>query len=147
MNERIRQLLAGYVDGELSEAERHEVEQALDKSAELRSELEDFQRLKEVTAVVKYADLPDEVWEGYWQSIYRKTERGLGWILLSVGAIILLLFGGYEVFRGLYTNAEVPLWLKVGITGVAAGLIFLVVSYGRQRLFAYRRDRYREVMK
>jgi hypothetical protein len=142
-----RELLAGYVDGELSDEERETFEAELAADAELRKELEEFQKLEEVTGMVKYADLPDEVWDNYWQSIYRKTERGFGWILLSLGAIVLLCFGLYEAMSELYMNPEAPLWLKFGLTVGGAGVIFLLVSYGRERLFAYNRDRYKEVMK
>ncbi len=147
MDERLRQLLAGYVDGELSESERATFESELAKSAELRAELEEFKKLKEVTGTMKYADLPDEVWESYWASVYRKTERGLGWILLSISAILLLCFGAWHLFSGLWTSPEIPLWAKIGISGATVGAIILLVSYGRERLFAYNRDRYREVEK
>jgi hypothetical protein len=142
-----RELLSGYVDGELSDEERQAFEADLAVDAELRVELEEFRNLQEVTGMVKYADLPNEVWDNYWQSIYRKTERGFGWILLSLGAILLLCFGLYEVMGQLYADPEAPLWLKIGLTSLGAGFIFLLVSYGRERLFAYNRDRYKEVIK
>ncbi len=142
-----RELLAGYVDGELSDNERQAFEAQLAQDPELRAELAEFRKLQEVTGMVRYADLPDEVWENYWHSIYRKMERGIGWIFLSIGAILLLCFGTYELFSELYVNPDAPLWLKVGVTAGAVGLIFLLVSYGRERLFAYNRDRYKEVTK
>ena len=142
-----RELLAGYVDGELSDNERQAFEAQLAQDPELRAELAEFRKLQEVTGMVRYADLPDEVWENYWHSIYRKMERGIGWILLSIGAILLLCFGTYELFSELYVSPDAPLWLKVGVTAGAVGLIFLLVSYGRERLFAYNRDRYKEVTK
>ena len=147
MDKKLRELLAGYVDNELSQEARAEFEKRLATDAELRAELEEFRKLKEVTDTMTYADLPDEVWESYWTSIYKKTERGIGWILLSVGAIILLCFGLYEGFRELYTNPENPLWLKVGFTAVGGGAVFLLVSYARERLFAFKHERYREVQK
>lgn len=147
MSDKNRELLSGYVDGELTDDQRLAFEQALEIDADLRAELAEFRKLKEVTSMVRYADLPDEVWEHYWMSIYRKTERGIGWILFSIGAIILLGFGLFEGLSHLYTAPDAPLWLKIGITGVGAGLVFLLVSFGRERLFAYNRDRYREVNK
>ncbi len=147
MDERIRELLAGFVDGELSESEKVDFERELSVNAELRAELEEFQKLKQVTSTMRYADLPDEVWESYWASMYRKTERGLGWIFLSISAILLLCFGGWEVFGELWANAETPLWLKLGVSGGTLGAIILLVSYGRERLFAYKRERYSEVTK
>ena len=143
----IRELLAGYVDGELTDEQRQAVEEELAKNPALRAELEEFRSLKEVTGMVRYADLPDEVWENYWHSLYRKLERGIGWILLSIGTIVLLGYGLCQVFIGLYLDPEVPVWIKIGVTGIAGGLVFLLVSYARERLFAYRRDRYKEVTK
>ncbi len=147
MDKDLRKLLAGYVDGELTDDEREAFEKELASSAELRAELEEFRKLKEVTSMVRYADLPDEVWESYWQSLYRKLERGIGWILLSIGAILLLGFGLYHGFHDLYIAPEVSIWVKIGVTALGGGVIFLLVSFARERLFAYRRDRYREVMK
>jgi len=145
MREQIRELLAGYIDGELTDAERTAVEKALAEDGELRAELEEFRKLKEVTGMARYADLPLEVWENYWESLYRKLERGIGWLLMSLGAIILGGFGLYQFFEQMYLSATVPLWVKFGVTGVSAGAIILLVSYGRQCYFAFKRDRYRRV--
>lgn len=147
MDERHRELLAGYVDGELTAEEKAEFEAELAANPELRAELEEFTRLKEVTNKMHYADIPDEVWESYWQSVYRKTERGLGWILMSAGAIILLCFALYNAFSNLFTNPEIPLWVKIGLPALVGGAIILLVSYIRERIFSYKRERYREVQK
>ena len=142
-----RELLAGYIDGELSDKERQELELELEKNPELKAELKEFKKLKEVTGMVRYADLPDEVWENYWQSLYRKLERGLGWIFLSIGAIILICLGLYQFFKQLYIDPQTPLIVKISITAVCIGVAILLVSFGRERIFAYKRDRYREVKK
>jgi len=97
--------------------------------------------------MVRYADLPDVVWENYWHSLYRKLERGTGWILLSLGAVLLLGFGLYHGLHQLYIDPDVSILVKVGVTALGGGVIFLLVSFVRERLFAYRRDRYREVDK
>lgn len=147
MDERWKQLLAGYVDNELTTAEKAEFERELSANPELQKELKEFNRLKLVTSQMKYADLPDEVWEAYWQSVYRKIERGAGWILASVGAIILLVFGVYAAFSKLYVDPASPLWLKIGLTLGSIGVIILLVSLVRERFFAYKRERYTEVEK
>jgi uncharacterized integral membrane protein len=147
MDKKKRELLAGYVDNELSPEERAAFEKELQQNPELAAELEEFRKLKEVTGMMRYADLPDEVWQNYWQSIYRKLERGIGWILLSIGAIILLCFSAYKFFEGLYLDPSVPLIIKIGVSALAGGLIFLLVSFIRERLFSYHRDRYKEVQK
>jgi hypothetical protein len=147
MIEKYRELLAGYVDGELTDDERLDFERELSHSAELRSELQEFMQLKEVTDVMRYADIPDEIWDSYWGSLYKKTERGLGWIFFSVGAILVLAFGLYQAFYKLFTDPEAPLWLQIGLPLAALGLVILLVSFVRERLFAWRRERYSEVEK
>ena len=143
----VRELLAGYIDGELTAEERSAVEKALAEDPELRAELEEFRNLREVTGMAQYADLPEGVWERYWESLYRKLERGIGWILISIGAIILAGFGLYHFFERMYLDPTVPLWVKIGVSAVGAGGAVLLVSYGRERLFAYRRDRYRRILR
>ena len=147
MDERLREMLAGYVDGELSEAERHTFEEELQHNIELQAELEQFRKLKEVTGLVKYADLPDEVWETYWESLYKKLERGIGWIFFSLGAIVIICYGLYQLFSEMFIDPDTPTLIKIGVTTLLVGLVILVVSLTRESLFAYRRDRYKEVLK
>ncbi len=145
MNDDVRKLLAGYVDGELTDEEKTRVERELEHNQELRAELGEFRSLKEITGMVTYADLPDEVWDTYWLSLYRKLERGLGWILFSLGAILLFCFGIFMGFKRLYLDPDIHLLVKIGITGLTAGGVILLVSFARERLFAYKRDRYGRV--
>lgn len=147
MDKRIQEMIAGYVDGELSASDRHTFEEELQGNPELQTELEEFRELKEVTGMMRYADLPDEVWETYWQSLYRKLERGMGWILFSIGAIILGCYGFFELVKQIYFDPEIPVLVKIGLGTLGTGLVALTVSAGRQRIFAFRRDRYKEVMK
>ena len=140
-----REMLAGYVDGELPEEERRAFESELKVNADLRAELEEFMKLKEITGIMTYADLPDEVWENYWQSIYKKLERGVGWIFFSLGAIAILIYGMFQFLSELYINPTIPLFIKISVTAVLVGAIILLVSFSRERLFAYKRDRYKEV--
>ena len=50
-----------------------------------------------------------------------------------------------EAFSGLYADPQAPRWMQVGLTALCGGAIFLLVSFVRERLFAFKRDRYREV--
>ena len=40
---------------------------------------------------------PKDAWRLYWASVYNRLERRIGWILLSIGAMITLFFGGYKM--------------------------------------------------
>jgi hypothetical protein len=86
-----------------------------------------------------------ETWEGYWDSVYNRAERGFGWILFSLGAIALVAYGGLQVARDLMSDPEVPLLIKAAITALAVGGAALVVSVVRERVFARRSDPYKEV--
>ena len=143
--EHIRVLLAGYQDGELDREEQDLVEKHLAECPDCRAELARLDKVKEVAQKVKYDDLPLEVWEGYWQSIYRRTERGLGWIFLSLGAIILAGAGIFYLVRDFFLSPSIGIFLKVGLGALIAGGLFLSTSALRERIFAYQRDRYKEV--
>ena len=94
---------------------------------------------------MRFFDVPDKLWAGYWNGIYNKIERGLGWIFLSIGAIILAAFGAFEITRDFFLSDKPPLLLKIGIAAALLGLIIMVVSIIRERLFNRAHDRYEEV--
>ena len=90
---------------------------------------------------------PKETWEVYWTSVYNRMERGIGWIFISIGAMILLFFGGYLLVEAIIQDPEIPALLKVGILAAMVGAAVLLVSFGRERLFVDKRERYKEVLK
>ncbi len=143
--EKYRIMLSGYIDNELSPEEKRDFEVHLEGCADCRKELESFQKLQEVTGAMKYADIPEQVWEGYWSSLYKRMERGVGWIFISIAAIMLLCFGCYHFCADFLLNPEEPLLLRIGIGSGFIGFIILLVSIIRERLFARKRDRYDEV--
>jgi hypothetical protein len=143
--EEFRVKLSGYIDDELSPDERRDFEAHLTGCAECRKELNSFRKLKEVTGAMKYADIPEQVWEGYWVGIYRRLERGLSWIFISIGVIVILGFGCFRLFNDFFLNSDEPILLRIGIGFGIIGFIILLVSLLRERLFASKRDRYDEV--
>lgn len=143
----IRELLAGYQDGELDGAQAAAVREHLAGCETCRAELARLNKVKEVASKVQYKDLPLEVWEGYWQGVYRRIERGLGWIFASLGAVILLCFGLFQLVRDFFLRPEISIFAKLGVGAMIIGGAFLLVSLIRERMFAYHRERYREVQR
>lgn len=143
--EEIRPLLMAYLDGEIEEEERLEVEKHLSECETCRKEYRSFVKLKEVADNMRFADLSDELWAGYWKGIYRRIERGAGWVFFSIGAIILLVFGGYQCFKQLFADPGISWIAKIGLSTCAFGAIVLLVSIIRERLFLFKTERYREV--
>ncbi len=145
-HDRFKALLMGQIDGELAPGERKELEEHLAGCPECRRELEEFRKLKEVTDMVRFEEPEDRVWEHYWGGIYNRLERGLGWILASVGAILLLAFGAFRLIETLLTDPTVSLVLKLAVSALLLGVVVLVVSLVRERVFGLKHDRYsREV--
>lgn len=143
--DRSAELLMRALDGELEPAERAELERLLSDNPELREELERLSRLKEVTANMKLRNPPEEMWAGYWTSVYSRFERGLAWILVSIGAIVLGSWGAWYGVRDLMADADLPTFVKWSILAVIVGLVMLLVSVLRHRIFVSQSDPYKEI--
>jgi predicted anti-sigma-YlaC factor YlaD len=143
--EKIRPYLSAYLDGEIDPAARSEVEKHLAECDSCRKEYQSFVKLKEVTDRMRFADLSDDLWAGYWKGIYRRIERGAGWIFLSLGAIILLALGAYQFLKEFLGDPNISLIAKIGVSTCVFGAIILLVSIIRERLFLYKTERYKEV--
>jgi predicted anti-sigma-YlaC factor YlaD len=146
-HEKIKELISSYHDGVLSADQKNLVEEHIKQCDSCRKEFEEMGKFEEVMDKMELKKPPKEVWQVYWSSVYNRLERRIGWILLSIGAIIVLFFGGYKAIEGIIQDPTIPLILKIGILGLLAGLVVLLVSIGRERIFVRQRERYKEVEK
>jgi ferric-dicitrate binding protein FerR (iron transport regulator) len=144
-DERARRLIMASVDGELASGERAELERLLDERPNLRAEWARLQRVKEVTDAMALRPAPEEVWSDYWASVYSRLERGIGWILFSLGAIVLLSYGAWTGVRQLLADTTVPWFVKVSLLALTVGVVVLLVSVVREKVFVGRRQRYKDV--
>ncbi len=144
-HERFRQLMMGAIDHELDSAEKHEFKRLLDENPEFQKEYDEFKRLKEVTLSMKYKNPPSEVWDKYWLHVYNRIERGLAWVVLSIGAIILLIYAIFELINHLLYDSDIQGFVKIGALFFIAGIIILFVSVIREKLHIFKTDPYKEV--
>jgi anti-sigma factor RsiW len=128
--ERAQALMMAALDGEITPDGQRELDALLATFPELGAEWRRLVRVKEVTDAMTLHDVPQEVWDRYWTSVYRRTECGLAWILISAGAIVLAAY-----------------WLRFAFVAVALGAVILLVSVVRERLFMHRRDPYKEIVR
>jgi hypothetical protein len=105
---------------------------------ELAGEWKRLSRLKEVTANMNLRNPPEEMWAGYWTSVYSRLERGLAWILVSIGAIVLGSWGSWQFVQDLMADADLPKFVKWSILALLVGLVMLLVSVLRHRVFVSR---------
>lgn len=138
-------LLMAILDGELDPEKQQDVEGHVETCPRCQAELEDLQRLKEQMSRVRLREPEPALWDHYWTQVYNRLERSVGWVLFSLGAIILLSIGGWSLIEEVISDPQIGLLLKVGLLATLAGLIVLLVSVARERLFFWRRERYREV--
>ena len=138
-------LVSGKLDGELTPQQERELDLHLQSCPVCTKECQELSKLKEVTTDMRFTDLPDRFWAGYWNNIFNRLERGIGWILLSVGAIILTAFGAWELLNKFFLDETIPIILRLGVAVGSLGLITLLVSVLREKLFARKHERYKEV--
>jgi len=134
--------ISGHLDGELSEHEARRFEEHLAVCRDCRDEWERLRNLKEDMAMLKFREPSDAELERYWRNVYNRLERGTGWILFSLGAIITLSYGSIKMFEVILDNADLPWVMKLGIVSLAVGAVVLFVSVVRERLMLRKGDKY-----
>jgi len=140
-----RELMMLVLDGEADAAQRQELEVRLAADAALRKEFDAMKSMKEVTMSNRPQELGAALWQTYWAGVYRRMERGFGWVLFSIGAIVLMLYGAWEFGRQWWGDDSIPLWVRIAGASLAAGTIILFVSVVRERLFFHKNERYKDI--
>lgn len=143
--DRYKEMLMGYLDGELSAGERREIEKHLNECTECSEELGQFRKLKEITDDISLNEPEDRIFEQYWSCIYNRIERRLGWILLSVSGTILVIYLGFMAIEAIVEDKTISIVLKVGLLMFYASLVILFFSVLREKLHFRKKDRYKDV--
>jgi hypothetical protein len=141
-DEEIQQLMMKVVDAVASPEEERALAEAIEGNERWSAELRAFKKIKEVTENMQFKELPDSYWSGYWKDIYSRTERALAWILISIGLMIILGFSAYMGLSQFYSNPEISVMMKIGVSLAVLGGIVMIVSIVRERLFARKHERY-----
>ena len=83
----------------------------------------------------------DEFWDSYWEGVYRRSERGAGFLMLVLGAIAIF---GFGVFRAVMSPKFLT-YEGISMTIILAGLIVIFVSVARERYHESKNDPYKGV--
>lgn len=138
-------LLMGYLDNELTELERGRITLHLEGCLDCTRELEEFRKLKEVTHDMRVFTPDDKYWNEYWSHVYNRLERKVGWVLISIGSILLASYGGYQLVMTTFFEKDIPLIIRIGVLALVAGFCTLLVSVLRERLFLSKSDKYERI--
>ncbi|MDI6766471.1 MAG: hypothetical protein QME52_06580 [Bacteroidota bacterium] len=144
---RFRMLMTAALDGELSNGDKREFQQFLSLYPECQNEWNEYQKLKEMTMQIKFNQPPEEMWDRYWVNIYNRIERGIGWIFISIGAIIVLFYGGFKAVESIIADTTLEWFMKAGILALLAGLVIVLVSVIREKFFTRKSDKYKEIQR
>lgn len=147
MNEKHIILLEKYLDDSASPEERKEFESLLSVNSELRENFEEQKRVKEVLKTMKLKNPAVEVWDSYWLNVYNKLERGIAWIAISIGLLILCAYAAIEFVNSFYINSSAPIIVKIGTTILVFGFLILLYTIIREKLFTYKYDKYKEIQR
>ncbi len=140
-----KDLMMGYLDNELSTEQKQTFDSHLSACKQCQTELKSFRKLKAITDDVTLSEPEDRIWEQYWGNIYNRLERGIGWIIFGVSAILLLIYAGFKMIEEIIVDSTLGFGLKVGLLALIVGLAILLVSVARERMFFWKKDRYKDV--
>ncbi len=145
--DKFQPLMMEYLDGELDHQSRKLVDRHLAECSACRREWESLLKIKKITSDMQFIQPEKEVWKMYWDQVYNRIERGLGWILLSIGSIILLSYGVFNFIQDFLKDSQEPLGIKIAVASAILGVIILFISVLRERLFIRKTDKYKEIEK
>jgi len=129
------------LDGEMSNEEKMQYEVHLQECEDCRSEMEDLGMLVEWTNELKLREPDDEFWDSYWNVLYRRAERGTGFLCLMIGVSALLV---YAIVKAV-TSPQFLTFTGLTITLVLVGFLILFLSVVRERCHERKNDPYRKV--
>ena len=81
-------LISGYLDDELPQDQRQRLENHLQTCNSCAETLRQLTTMKEELAMLKFKEPSDAELQRYWSGVYNRLERGIGWILFSLGSIV-----------------------------------------------------------
>jgi predicted anti-sigma-YlaC factor YlaD len=134
-------MISGYLDGELTQGDRQQVEVHLDSCGECRRTFDDMAKLQNAVGKLSFGDLPPDEWSRIMNDLTVRSSRGLGWLLYVAGIVVVLGYTGYAFA----VDDEIPALIKSGLAALVVGTLLLFVSVLRQRMVARKTDKYKDV--
>lgn len=136
-------LMMGYVDDELSSADRRRFETMMADDPALATEVADYRTMLDMGKASASLEPTEREMRRFWARFHNRAEWHLGWSLLLGGVAVLLAAGIYEVI----ISTTLSTMIKAALLSTMAGGAILGWSILRQRRIQLRFDRYRGVMR
>jgi predicted anti-sigma-YlaC factor YlaD len=139
--QKIGEMLSGYMDRELTQGDRQRVELHLQSCSDCRTTFQEMTSLRQAVGELSFGEMTREQWNRIMNDLTVRASRGIGWLFLVLGLVIVLGYAAYSFT----VDDTVHALIKTGILGLALGMTFLFISVLRQRLIAHKTDRYKDV--
>ncbi|HUT01903.1 MAG TPA: zf-HC2 domain-containing protein [Phycisphaerae bacterium] len=140
--EELKSMISARVDDELPPEQARRLEEHLAGCEACRRELAEMTALKKELDMIRFNEPTDAELTRYWSGVYNRLERGAGWILFSLGAIVLLCYGGFKLVEEVVRDPDIQWWVKGGVLALVFGTAILFVSLLRERLAVRKVDKY-----
>jgi hypothetical protein len=137
----VEELLSGYLDGELTQQQRQQVDLHLSGCETCRRNMVDLDDLRQRIGRSRLSPSGEDIWRETMDDPGVNVTRGIGW-LLFIGA--LLVITGLGIYEFIIDSSIETIW-KVLASALYLGLAALFVSVLRQRLIERKSDRYKDV--
>lgn len=144
INDRFIILLEKYFENSLTVIEQSEFDDFL----KIDKYFEEFQKqksLKEVFMKMNLKEPKNNFWDDYWLNIYNRLERGIAWILISLGLTFLIGYAIYEFIQKLFVDDGGPVIVKLGLITLFIGALILILSLIREQFIKFKNDNYKEI--
>jgi hypothetical protein len=146
-NNRFKELLMKAVDGLLDAKEQIEFDTFTSNYEQCKKEWQEFRELKTITGSMRLKEPKKEIWDMYWSNVYNRIERGIAWLLTTIGAVLIAGYAAYQFLINFIPDPSIPLIVKAGVFLLGGGLIALTISILREKLFIRKSDPYKEVQR
>lgn len=145
--QQIREWMMARLDGESTPEQDAEIDLWTSADPELRREYEQMSAVKKLAQQHQPGQLPPEKWDQYWLALYPRLERRLAWVLMSLGALILISAGSWELAREWLLSPDIALWIKAAGVCLWLGCAIMLISVVREKLFLHKHERYKDIQR
>jgi anti-sigma factor RsiW len=134
------ELISGYLDGALTQADEQRVQLHLEDCAACRALYDELAAMRDTTMKTRFVLPADDQWDERPRGAWSRMFRGTGWTLTVAWLAAVALFAAWQ----LATGPESP-WEKLTIFAGVAAVAALFISVLLDRLRTLPGDRYRGV--
>ena len=141
IDDHVGEMLSGYIDGELTQQQRQQVEVHCDSCEECNRNLRELRALREQVGRSGLSELGEDIWREQMNDTTVRATRGIGWLLFIGGLLILAGYITYEFV----IDTSMSLGIKLLFAAIYGGMGVLFFSVLWQRLIERKTDKYKDV--